>query len=365
LVNLNDGQDPYPEAQHEAAVQLAAYLVTKYNIEVEDIVAHADVALPAGRKTDPRGYDMDRLRQDVAALVEKQTQAASGEKATPPPVSAPYPRLVYVQTSTENTWDHATAIISGEDGEVLEHLVVDAAAPAWSPDGEQIAYFREKSVPELLDLYGEPGAGIYVVDARGKNPRRLRQVENVRSLMWSPDGSKLAVEVAPPGREDHEHEVLIIDAGDGRTVASFQGQYPTWGPNGEKLVIRDYNGLWQVNLQGEREDQLTQEGSDQLPYWSPDGQHLAFGSQGRDGDWEIYVLRFSDRSISRLTERPGTDTVPVFSPDGQEIYFLAQYGPIHWTIEAIRLDGQSGPRVVKEGVGGSDLRGLMRPAVQP
>jgi hypothetical protein len=70
FINLNDGQDPYPTAQHQAAVHLVAYLAQKYNIKVEDIVAHYDIALPAGRKTDPRGYNMDRLRRDVAALLE-------------------------------------------------------------------------------------------------------------------------------------------------------------------------------------------------------------------------------------------------------------------------------------------------------
>jgi len=72
FINLNDGVDPYPEEQHQAAVQLVAYLAAKYDIEVEDIVAHYDIALPAGRKSDPRGYDMNRLRREVAELLETE-----------------------------------------------------------------------------------------------------------------------------------------------------------------------------------------------------------------------------------------------------------------------------------------------------
>jgi LysM repeat protein len=67
LVNLNDGQDPYPEAQHQATVALCAYLAYTYNISVDDIMGHLDIALPPGRKTDPRGYDLNRLRREVAA----------------------------------------------------------------------------------------------------------------------------------------------------------------------------------------------------------------------------------------------------------------------------------------------------------
>lgn len=67
LVNLNDGQDPYPEVQHQANLALCAYLAHKYNISPEDIVGHVDIAIPPGRKTDPRGYDLNRLRHQVAA----------------------------------------------------------------------------------------------------------------------------------------------------------------------------------------------------------------------------------------------------------------------------------------------------------
>lgn len=72
LVNLNDGQDPYPEAQHQALVALAAYLAHKYNISPDDIMGHVDIALPVGRKSDPKGYNLDRLRSEVRAVLEGQ-----------------------------------------------------------------------------------------------------------------------------------------------------------------------------------------------------------------------------------------------------------------------------------------------------
>ncbi len=69
LVNLNNGQDPYPEAQHQANVALCAYLCDTYNISVDDITGHLHVAIPPGRKSDPRAYDLDRLRREVAAVL--------------------------------------------------------------------------------------------------------------------------------------------------------------------------------------------------------------------------------------------------------------------------------------------------------
>ena len=67
LVNLNDGVDPYPEAQHQALVSLVTYLAQKYDVSTDDIMGHLDIAIPPGRKSDPRGYDLGRLRNEVAA----------------------------------------------------------------------------------------------------------------------------------------------------------------------------------------------------------------------------------------------------------------------------------------------------------
>ena len=69
LVNLNNGQDPYPEAQHRANVALCAYLRRRYNFKAGDIVGHLNVAIPPGRKSDPRGYDLNRLRREVSAAL--------------------------------------------------------------------------------------------------------------------------------------------------------------------------------------------------------------------------------------------------------------------------------------------------------
>lgn len=67
LVNLNDGADPYPETQHHANVALCAYLCKKYGVKPDDIMGHLDIAIPPGRKSDPRGYDLNRLRGEVKA----------------------------------------------------------------------------------------------------------------------------------------------------------------------------------------------------------------------------------------------------------------------------------------------------------
>lgn len=55
LVNLNDGRDPFPERQIEAMRGLLKTIVARHPIK--HIIPHYECADPAGRKSDPTGFD--------------------------------------------------------------------------------------------------------------------------------------------------------------------------------------------------------------------------------------------------------------------------------------------------------------------
>lgn len=63
IVNRNDGYDPYTPEQYAAVARLIRRLRTVYAIPDAHIVSHAQIAVPAGRKTDPLGFDFPRLRR--------------------------------------------------------------------------------------------------------------------------------------------------------------------------------------------------------------------------------------------------------------------------------------------------------------
>ena len=61
LINLNDGKDPYPEAQMQALARIIRDLRSRWDIPDSRIVSHAHIARPVGRKTDPAGFDFPKL----------------------------------------------------------------------------------------------------------------------------------------------------------------------------------------------------------------------------------------------------------------------------------------------------------------
>jgi N-acetylmuramoyl-L-alanine amidase len=76
LENLNDGRDPYPDAQYQATVWLTKQLVARYNIPRSQVVRHLDIS--PGRKTDPRGFPWERFLAELFA-----------PDSAPPPRPAP------------------------------------------------------------------------------------------------------------------------------------------------------------------------------------------------------------------------------------------------------------------------------------
>jgi len=64
MVNADDGRDPYTDQQYAAVAAIIRLLRTQCAIPDNRIVTHAQIALPPGRKQDPIGFDLERLRRE-------------------------------------------------------------------------------------------------------------------------------------------------------------------------------------------------------------------------------------------------------------------------------------------------------------
>ena len=98
-------------------------------------------------------------------------------------------------------------------------LTEDASDPAWSPDGGRIAFtsFQDRFGQTCFHECG-PSPEIYVARADGTGIVRLTKSEaSDHSPAWSPDGDRIAFTSDRSNRNGHENEIYVMDA-DGTEV---------------------------------------------------------------------------------------------------------------------------------------------------
>jgi TolB protein len=180
-------------------------------------------------------------------------------------------------------------------------------SPAWSPNGTEIALTLKKD--------GNPE--IYVMDRQGKAVRRLTNDRGIDvSPSWSPDGQKIAFTSNRAGTP----QIYTMDRNGGNVQRiTFEGQYnsePDWSPRGDKIVYSFQMGGFQIftiNPDGTGNIQLTWEGSNESPKWSPDGLHILFSST-RVGGKNLYTMLANGTNVKQLT-KGGTNYSPSWSPN--------------------------------------------------
>lgn len=174
--------------------------------------------------------------------------------------------------------------VVGADGRG-EDLLVDlgndhATQPAWSPVEDVVAFTRFARPVAQTTVGPTTQKGIWVVRADGTE---LRQVVASASAQpaWSPDGEELAF-------VDAESALRVVDVASGkvRTVAA-SANVPQWSPDGRRLafgrVVDGREQLFVVNADGSGERRIvSSDAYDSLPEWSPDGESIVF-SRDPDG----------------------------------------------------------------------------------
>lgn len=205
---------------------------------------------------------------------------------------------------------------------------------------------------------GEPGV-IYVVAADGSGLRAVAVPDGYARAAhpaWSPDGNRLAFTgFDASGREPL---VRVIPLAGGPAVAVAGGIAPRWTHDGSSLVYMasgraDFATDWTApGRNEERIERIVLTGPDAgraeilargtWPHPAPGDDRLAFAA--RVGTtWDIYIRSADGARALRLTDDPATDTYPCWSPDGTAIVFLSDRGN-RWDLWEVPADGSAPPR---------------------
>ena len=201
----------------------------------------------------------------------------------------------------------------------------DDLAPSWSPDGERIVF---SSARDGNRDGNQENYEIYVMDADGNNQQRLTDNDFFDTApSWSPDGKRIAFMSQRDGHFIGEgglsYEIYVMDA-DGKNTRRLTNNRksdssPSWSPDGKWIVFSaDRKGdgvnyeIYVMDADGNNQRRLTNNRHhDKSPSWSSDGKRIVFSSY-RDGNGEIYVMDADGGNQQKLTNNPHLDGNPAW-----------------------------------------------------
>ena len=239
-------------------------------------------------------------------------------------------------------------------------LLENASQPAFSHDGESIAY---KNWTENQNVYGLYAAALD--DMKGSIWRFSDSVSDQRPK-WSPDDAFF--HYYSRRESDREDRIMATEAAwtSGHTIQrpDFQNK-EIFGRSPDVVLLKKDSyailyqgceandcGVMKRNIDGTLPTQVTDNTTDQALSVSPDSRRIAFMSHSRDEDWEIYAMNADGSRVTRLTRNPGTDGLPTWSPDGKWIAFVREKYPESndWALMVIRPDGTGEKKIADIGM---------------
>jgi Tol biopolymer transport system component len=205
-------------------------------------------------------------------------------------------------------------VMSATGGAVtrVSHTSTPNIQPSWSPDGTLILYMTQGGGNGDIVLANADGSGTLAVLA-------AHPAEDFDPA-WSPTSSS-GVKFAFTSRRDNPiGDIYIYD--DSKTpnvsrltVTASGAQQPAWSPDGTKIAYVVWHlGAWDVfvtNADGTgTPTNLTNNWAhDQMPAWSPDGSKIVFASN-RAGNPDLYSMNADGTGVTRLTRGGNEDGTP-------------------------------------------------------
>ena len=217
-------------------------------------------------------------------------------------------RIAYVSFEDRNSAIYVQDIRTGKREKVAFGRGINSG-PSFSPDGRRLAMTRSAD--------GNPD--IYVMDLDTRKTRRLTTHPAIDTeARWKPDGRSL-VFTSDRGGGPQIYEIAV-DGGQPRRLTFNMGNYnarASLSPDGRKMAV--VNGgdkgyrIALVDLEKDRFDVLTDARLDESPSFAPNGAMIIYATMGSKGT-ELAAVSADGRVKQRLALQKGEVREPAWGP---------------------------------------------------